>query len=325
MADPFDHSVTEALRAWRMQHGAGIDTVQTLLMCAPICRSSRARACFEAASQRISGGDGIEGALQALSPVLSEAERFVIAAGWSGGRVEAALDAVVAQRELWLQTRSKIRSGMVLPVLVLLVASFVAPLPGFLVGEGSIQGYLFSALLPLAIAGVAWKVFSALLTSRPPGLDSLLLTVPLARQYEKQRSLSEFSSLLSLLLNAGVPIIQALQLCGRAVRNSLYREEIARCAAIVEKGQPLSSALKPGRFWPPEYVAAVATGEKAGSLDAMLGRLGDQARERYTAAVMVFSLLLPKLIYGMVGLFVIWQIFQLVSRLAGVYNSVLPP
>src|SRR5438045_3946421 len=97
--DPLDHSVTEALRAWRVQHSAGIDVMQSLNQCAQLCRDDIARTAFQNAAQRATSGEGHAGMLDALRPALNEAERAVINAGWQSGRVESVLDAVVTQRE----------------------------------------------------------------------------------------------------------------------------------------------------------------------------------------------------------------------------------
>src|SRR5438477_7309775 len=102
-ADPLDHSVTEALRAFRVQHGAGVSVAKSMETCATVCTLPTGHDCFLDASNRAEKGESIESLLQALSPVLSEAERAIIAAGWNGGRIEAVLDSVVSQRELWEQ------------------------------------------------------------------------------------------------------------------------------------------------------------------------------------------------------------------------------
>ena len=72
--DPLDHSVTEALRAWRVQHSAGIDVTQTLTQCAQLCHDDVARRAFQNAAQRATGGEGHTGMLDALRPALNEAE-----------------------------------------------------------------------------------------------------------------------------------------------------------------------------------------------------------------------------------------------------------
>jgi type II secretory pathway component PulF len=321
--DPLDHSVTEALRAWRVQHNAGIDVTSTLTSCATLCREPAAKESFQNAAQQTQRGGDIAGILNALRPTLSEAERAVINAGWQSGRVESVLDAVVEQRELWATARTKIRSQLVLPAFILLFASFIAPVPAFIAGKINFIGYALSAGTPLLVAYVLWRLLERALANRSNRLDAILLAIPLLSRIEKARCLSEFASVLSILVGAGTSISIALEICARAATNTLYRDEILRCMEIVKTGNPLSSAMRAGAYWPHEFIAAVNVGEQTGTLDESLKRLGKQLRDRYTDAVEQLAAWIPRILYGLVALFVIVQIALLVLGLAAAYNSVL--
>jgi len=321
--DPLDHSVTEALRAWRVQHNAGLDVTATLTSCAGLCKSLEAKASFVNAAQQTQTGGDIGGILNSLRPALSEAERAVISAGWQSGRVESVLDAVVEQRELWSAARSKIRSQLVLPFFILLFASFIAPVPAFIAGRIGITGYAVSAGTPLLVAYIAWRLLERTMATRSSKLDALLLEIPLLSRLEKARCLSDFASVLSILIAAGTSISVAIEVCARAASNSLYRADLLRCATIVKGGNPLSSAMRPGALWPQEFIAAIEVGEKSGTLDTSLARLGKQLRERYSDSVEQLAAWLPRILYGVVALFVIVQIALLVLAIAGMYSSVL--
>ena len=321
--DPLDHSVTEALRAWRVQHNAGLEVTATLTSCATLCTSLEAKAAFVNAAQQTQSGGDIGGILNSLRPALSEAERAVIGAGWQSGRVESVLDAVVEQRELWSAARSKIRSQLVLPFFILLFASFIAPVPAFIAGTIGLIGYVVSAGTPLLVAYIGWRLLERTLATRSSKLDALLLEIPMISRLEKARCLSDFASVLSILLAAGTSISVALEVCARAASNSLYRNDMQRFAAVVKGGNPLSSAMRSDARWPHEFIAAIEVGEKSGTLDTSLARLGKQLRERYSDAVEQIAAWIPRVLYGLVALFVIIQIALLVMQIAGIYNSVL--
>ncbi|MGD0092587.1 MAG: type II secretion system F family protein [Planctomycetota bacterium] len=329
--DPLDESVTAALRGWQIQHAAGVGVAQALESCATLCQTRETRECFQAASNRAAAG--FEDILESLRPLLAPAELALLAAGWKGGRFEAVLAAAAAQRELWAATRRKVRSRMMLPVGVLLLAAFVAPLPRFLT-DGSGGGYLSSALLPLAVAFLAWRCGGAWLQARskprgpgagePLKFDRFLLSLPIVGEIERQRSLAQFAGALGLLSGSGMPLLAALETCARAVPNRVYEREIRRFAAHAGQGRPLSSALGDESLWPAPFVAAVVVGEKSGALEKTLLHLSNAAREDYSRAVERLGEWLPRIAYGLVALYVIWQIFQLVSRVGGMYQGVLP-
>ena len=326
--DILDHSVTEALRSLRIQHASGISVEVSLTTCANMCTAPSGRNCFLEAAKRAQQGDSIESLMEALSPLLSESERATVAAGWNGGRIEAVLDSVVHQRELWYAARRRIRAQMIMPVVVLFIASFVAPLPGF-IQNGSMTKYLISALVPLAICFFGWQWLAKVLWSRPAergagalkgppapptSMDGYKMRIPIMAAIERNRCLAEFSSCLSNLLAAGVPITSALETCSRAMSNGLYREAVAKAAEITKSGNLLTTALFPAELWPTEFVAAVNVGEKSGTLDETLARYADHARESYIRAVDAFAEWLPRIIYGIIALFVIYQIFSMFSE-----------
>jgi type II secretory pathway component PulF len=325
-ADPLDHSVTEALRALRTQHSAGVTVSRAMETCATVCILPAGRDCFLDASRRADKGESIESLMQALSPVLSEAERTIICAGWNGGRVEAVLDSVISQRELWEQARRRIRSQMILPFVVLIMAAFIAPLPNFIAGNGTIVGYLFSALIPIVIGVVVWTLIQKSLWSRkedslspgpnappapPTSIDRYKLELPVVRNVERNRCLAEFSSVLGNLISAGVTITTALQTCSRAADNGIYRQAIAQSATVTQSGNLLATSMTNAELWPPEFVNAVEVGEKTGKLDEVLLRYSSQARDNYVRAVEIFAAWVPKVLYGLVCLFVIYNIFSL--------------
>ncbi|HYG78346.1 MAG TPA: type II secretion system F family protein [Planctomycetota bacterium] len=319
--DPLDHSVTEALRTWRVQHNAGISVSDALDGCATICADPAGRSCFQQAAVRASSGDGIGGMMDCLKPALCESERAVIVAGWQSGRVEAVLDSVVAQRELWYAARQKIRAKMALPVIVLLIASFVAPLPAFIGGNSGVGGYIASALLPLAVAYALWRLLERTLAARNPANDRLLLKLPIVSGVEINRSLSEFASTLSVLLGAGISISNALEICARSASNSIYREGIKGFAERVTKGGvPLSSVMRSGPLWPQQIIHMIEVGEKSGNLDAMLGRIASACRDDYTRAIEELAAWLPRLLYALVAGFIILQILRMVIMVSGFYQ-----
>lgn len=333
MIDSLDPSVTEALRAWRTQHSAGIGLPGALETCADVCQPVQAKSCFKHAASQAAQGAQIESLLKTLTPVLTQGERAVIAAGWNGGRAEAAFDAVTSQRDLWSQTRRKIRSRMALPAAVLLIASFVAPLPQLISG-GSAAQYLCSALAPLLIALALWQAGTRLLQRGPGGagelrsvppsaLDRLFLKTPVLKAVERQRCLGEFSALLGNLIGAGVPVTSALDTCANALSNGVHRAVLLESARVIRQGGTLHDALRQNALWPPEFVLAVKVGEHTGQLDEVLARQADAARGNFERAVDAFAEWLPRMLYGCVALFVIFNIAAAIMQIASLYSEVL--
>ena len=324
--DTLDHSVTEALRALRVQHASGVSVEASLNTCATVCNTAYSKEAFLEAALRAKKGESIESLMDALSQLLSETERATVIAGWNGGRVEAVLDSVVAQRELWYSARRRIRAQMILPVLVLIIAAFVAPLPGLIAGQTGVFGYFATAFAPILICLIGWKFLANVLWGRKPDgmlrgpnappappdkTDEYKMKIPVLNSVERNRCLAEYASCLANLLSAGVPISQALDTCSRAMSNGLYRQAVARSAEVVRGGNLLTTSLFPTELWPQDFVAAVRVGEQSGKLDEVLARYADHARENYVRAIDAFAQWLPRVVYGIISIYVIYQILTM--------------
>ncbi|MDH1193364.1 type II secretion system inner membrane protein GspF [Stenotrophomonas sp. GD03958] len=155
--------------------------------------------------------------------------------------------------------------------------------------------------LGIAALVVAWR-----LALRKPELrlrwDAMLLRVPMVGRFVLGVNSARFASTLAILLDAGVPLLRALE----AARQTLGNALLARCAddvsARVREGAALGSALKVQKVYPPILVHLVASGEKTGSLAALLDRAAQTiSREIERRAMALTALLEPTMILVMGG------------------------
>ncbi|UXB14334.1 type II secretion system inner membrane protein GspF [Stenotrophomonas maltophilia] len=155
--------------------------------------------------------------------------------------------------------------------------------------------------LGIAALGVAWR-----LALRRPELrlrwDAMLLRLPMMGRFVLGVNSARFASTLAILLDAGVPLLRALE----AARQTLGNALLARCAddvsARVREGAALGSALKVQKVYPPILVHLVASGEKTGSLAPLLDRAAQTiSREIERRAMALTALLEPTMILVMGG------------------------
>ncbi|HEL4246153.1 type II secretion system inner membrane protein GspF [Stenotrophomonas maltophilia] len=155
--------------------------------------------------------------------------------------------------------------------------------------------------LGIAALVVAWR-----LALRKPELrlrwDAMLLRVPMVGRFVLGVNSARFASTLAILLDAGVPLLRALE----AARQTLGNALLARCAddvsARVREGSALGAALKVQKVYPPILVHLVASGEKTGSLAPLLDRAAQTiSREIERRAMALTALLEPTMILVMGG------------------------
>jgi len=212
-----------------------------------------------------------------------------------------------------------LRARMLMPVLVLVIALFVGPLPLLFTGALTLPAYLWKALAPLialgALAMAAVRVQAWFVSGSPgPGrqlLERALLEVPLFGSLHLRRNARDFCESLALLLEAGLPLFEALPVALDTVGNHLIRHDLAAILPAVKAGAPLAQAIGQLRLVDTSQLQPfVVTGEESGTLAEMLMRHADaesEALARIQDDVMTW---LPRLFYACVAL---WMIVQLLG------------
>src|SRR5437870_1038819 len=96
----------------------------------------------------------------------------------------------------------------------------------------------------------------------------------IGREKVKHKDLSLFTRQFSVMLDAGLPLVQCLEILGQQQDNKAFQKVIFQTRADVEAGMTLADAMaKHPRVFEPLYTNMVAAGETGGILDVILQRL----------------------------------------------------
>lgn len=142
------------------------------------------------------------------------------------------------------------------------------------------------------------------------------------------RDVTTFTRQLSTMINAGLPITEALLIL-RSQSNGPMQKVVAQILADVEAGESLSTSMgRHSKIFSPSYIALVKSGEVGGVLDAVLIRLADNLEKQQEFAGKVKgALIYPVIIViGMLVVSLVMMIF-VIPRLTSLYsefNAVLP-
>ncbi len=105
--------------------------------------------------------------------------------------------------------------------------------------------------------------------------DRFKLKCPVFGSLILMMSVSRFCRILSAMIKSGVPILEALQVVSKTMANQVLVNVIKDVSVAVEKGEPMSKAMRLSEFMPPMVVDMVAIGEKSGEMDALLLKVSD--------------------------------------------------
>ncbi len=223
-------------------------------------------------------------------------EARLVRAAATGGRLESLYKRLSEHYASRAQLFGRLKSRLVFPFLMLTLASFVAPFPALFQGTIGAGGYLLRAIAPREETSATGSKLLRVI----PILGGLL-----ARQ---QRRDGLFSLL--LLLESGVPVLEALPLAGKSVADPLLRARFAgAAAALADNRSGIAETLhRYGVVDDAGATALFASGEAAGRLDDVIRH---QLRQWDTQLELQWDTLaewVPRLLYAAVAGFMIMGI-----------------
>ncbi|NLB54783.1 MAG: type II secretion system F family protein, partial [Lentisphaerae bacterium] len=234
----------------------------------------------------------------------------MVKVGEASGSLNTTLNSLTEFIEKSEQTKAKVKSAMVYPIVVLVIAIgilaflMIAIIPRFTeIFEGLLEGAQIPALTrfvvaasnlvmhrsPLVVAVIVAIVVAINVISRfPKGayfLDYLKLKMPVFGKLQTMVSVSRFSRTLSTLMTSGVQILQALNMVKNTVGNTVVASEIQHVHDSVKEGESFSGPLENSKVFPQMVVSMIAVGDETGRVPEMLGKIADNYDVEVDAAV----------------------------------------
>lgn len=192
-------------------------------------------------------------------------------------------------------------------------------------GAGGIATLSLEAASEADATGQAQALGYTVLTVHPR-LSSMLRGSGLQERLPLGRvrfQLQLFTHELLALLEAGLPLVEAIQTLAEKEQRPDSRKILERILQALFEGQTLSAALQcqPAVF-PPLYVATVRASERTGDLDKALGRyLTYQAQMEQVRKKIVSASIYPVLLIAVGGLVTIFLLGYVVPRFSAVYEG----
>ena len=283
-------------------------------------------------------------ALEKYPKVFSNIYTNMIRAGEASGAMTDVLHRLVDHFESQQAMRSKIKTAMFYPTIVLIMAVGVTifaityllpkfktifdqlgpdglpPMTKALMGMSDFaRNYGLIILLLLAVAGVALVQW----IKTPSGKrkwDFLKLKMPLVKGIVAAGTFANFARTLQSLLSNGVPVIQALQITAQAVGNSVISEQLLRARDRVTDGTSISGPLAEGDIFPQVAIDMIAIGERTGDMPSALGHVAkrfeaelDRNVARFTSALEPIMIFIVAIIIAVIAISIIQAVMAVSS------------
>ncbi len=196
----------------------------------------------------------------------------------------------------------------VVPQFQLLFKSFHASLPTatqyLIVSAQSIKRYGFSLFLMLILCVYLLQYFYKNTHKITLKLDALMLQLPILGAIIQDIIIARITQTLSILLSAGLPLVDALNISAHITNNLCYTEAILTTQTALTEGHPLQRTLENTGLFPNMMTQIVGMGEASGQLNRMLEQLAFQQNETLTHKLDVLSGLFEPILMAVLGLWV---------------------
>jgi type IV pilus assembly protein PilC len=252
----------------------------------------------------------------------------LVEAGEAGGILEALLERIALYQEKTLAIKQKIKSALMYPIAVLVVAFVVLTvimifvIPAFEDVFKSFGGELPApTLVVIALSKFFvewwWAIFGILggggyfffetwkrSEKMQKTMDRLLLKVPVFGDLIYKSVVARWTRTLSTMFAAGVPLVEALDSVGGASGNAVFIEATEQIQKDVSTGSALTSAMTTTGVFPTMVLQMAAIGEESGSLDHMLSKAAEFYEDEVDEMVKGLSSLMEPFIIVILGVLI---------------------
>jgi type IV pilus assembly protein PilC len=249
----------------------------------------------------------------------------LVEAGEAAGILESLLDRLAVYMEKTEAIKSKIKSALMYPISVVVVAfvvvavimifvipafksvfsSFGADLPAPTLFVIAISEFFVAYwwLIFGGIGGGLYFFFQAWQRSEKVQrfMDRALLKVPVFGVLIEKSCIARWTRTLATMFAAGVPLVEALDSVGGASGNSKYADATEKIQQEVSTGTSLTAAMTNANLFPTMVLQMTAIGEESGSVDHMLGKAADFYEAEVDEMVAGLSSLMEPIIIVFLG------------------------
>ena len=252
----------------------------------------------------------------------------LVEAGEAAGILEQLLDRLATYQEKTMELKNKIKSALIYPIAVLVVAFVVVAVIMIFVIPSFKQIFTsFGADLPtptlLVIAmseffvSYWWLIFGSIFGAvyffieswrRSPKMqlvmDRLFLKVPVFGDLIHKATVARWTRTLSTMFAAGVPLVEALDSVGGASGNAVFAIATEQIQRDVATGAALTSSMQSTGIFPNMVLQMASIGEESGSLDHMLAKCAEFYEDEVDEMVKGLSSLMEPFIIVILGVLI---------------------
>lgn len=317
--------ISFASRQMATMIGAGIPIAQTLRGIGTGHENPSMEKLMVDLSRDVESGSSLSVALSKHPQHFNRLFTSLTEAGEESGKLDTMLDRVATYNEKIEAIKSKIKSAMLYPIIVLTVATIVTLLlllfviPQFEVlfqGVGADLPSLTRTVVNMSewmqkywwvfLIGIIGTVFGFIFMYKRSEkmqftCDRLLLKSPVFGPILRKSALARYARTLAIIFSAGVPLVDGMRTVATATGNRVYTLGVMEVRNEISTGKSLALAMEETKLFPNMMLQMVSSGEESGELEVMLDKVADFFEAEVDDAVESLASIIEPLMIVLLG------------------------
>lgn len=320
---------------------AGLAITDALALLKDQAQGGKMSEIMENCVNAIKEGKSLGSSLEKYKSIFGEAYVASINAGEEGGVLEEVLAKLADNLENQAEFNGKVKGAMIYPAIVILgmigvtIVMMIFVIPKLT----SLYADFGTAKLPAATkllmsmsdwTAKLWFLFPLVIFGTISVLkagdknevfrykkDQAIMRIPILGELTKKSVVANSARTLSMLLTAGISLVEALKISSNVADNEVYRQAYVKIAERVEKGFSVANSFEEQEVFPLIVNQMVATGEATGKLDEVLMKVANYFSTEAEQSVKSLTSAIEPLIMIVLGVGVA---FLVIAVIMPIYN-----
>ncbi len=332
-------------RRFSIMYGAGISLLDCLAPLAKENESKKLSEVLQDIHDRIAQGSNVADAFSRHQDVFSPLFINLLRAGEMAGEFDYVLGQLSMYLEQEYELKKRIRQALAYPCVVVIMIFLVVtmlvivvvptfadvylklgitlPLPTLmLIAISNNAAFIFPGIIFSAVGlGISYKKLRVV-PSVKARLDKMKLSIPMIGVVCRKILLLKFVRTLNIMISSGTQLAEAIATAADVANNTIVTEAANMIQRNIKRGGTITEAVKLHGFFPQLIVHAFATGEEAGSLAKMLGKVVggieqdvDDAIKKLLMKIEPLLMMVMSVVVGFILMAIYLPIFDLVKML----------
>lgn len=322
---------------------AGVSVINALEMLAEQTENKKLKEAIVNTQSNVEKGENLSDSMRqndAFPSILID----MVRAGEASGSLENSLTRMAIQFEKDAKLNGIVKKAMMYPIVlicvmigvVIVMLTFVIPsfmtmfedldseLPvttkAILAMSNSLKNYWYIYIIVVVGIVVGIQMYKRTDNGKH-NLDKLKLKIPVFGVLQTKSACASFARTMSTLLQAGMPMIDALEISASTMKNVLFYDGLEKVKNGVSLGLPLSNQLKATGLFPAMVVHMVGIGEETGNVEEMLTNSAAYYEEEVEVQTQTLTSLMEPVIIVLMAFVVVLLIMAIYQPMIQLYNT----